>query len=331
MARKPFAFKQFTVAQETVTLAVTTDACMFGASIELGSAATVLDLGTGTGLLLMMLAQRYPQLQGFGLELDTATAIQAAANAASSPFHERLHIAQGDWNDSEWKAINQPNNSIIGDWNDSEWKAIDQPNNSIIGDWNQSKWNALDPPINSVKADRNDPERNALDPPTNAISGITHEPQIRVNGQDNDEPHIEPGIETLSRTPWPSKFDAIVCNPPFFEGQQESQDALKRSARHQSLGSLAKLLNRAAERLNPGGTFHLLLPPESCPSDWGSWHIASQQAIAAHPGKAPHLLLLSLRLEPSTCQELETLNTYDKPGTYSQQAIELLREFYLNL
>ena len=288
MARKPFAFKQFTVAQETVTLAVTTDACLFGASIELGSANTVLDLGTGTGLLLLMLAQRYPQLQGFGLELDPATALQAAANAASSPFHERLHIAQGDWNDPEWKAIDPPKNSTQG-----EWKAIDHPKSSI--------------------------------------SEMARGAQSQVDGPVNDAPLIEPGIETLSRTPWPSKFDAIVCNPPFFEGQQESQDALKRSARHQSLGSLAKLLHRAAELLEPGGTLHLLLPPESCPSDWGPWHIASQQAIAAHPGKAPHLLHICLRLKPSTCQELETLNTYDKPGTYSQQAIELLREFYLNL
>ena len=293
MARKPFAFKQFTIAQETVTLAVTTDACLFGASVDLGSAATVLDLGTGTGLLLLMLAQRYPQLQGFGLELDAATAIQAAANAASSPFHERLHIAQGDWNDPEWKAIDQPNNSIIGDWNNSEWKAIDQPKNEI--------------------------------------SELAREPQSQVDGPENDAPHIKQGIETCSRPPWPKRFDAIICNPPFFEGQQESQDALKRSARHQSLGSLVKLLNRAAELLEPGGAFHLLLPPESCPTEWGSWHIASQQAIAAHPGKAPHLLHLSLRLEPSTCQELETLHTYDKPGSYSQESIELLREFYLNI
>ena len=267
MARKPFAFKQFTVAQETVTLAVTTDACLFGASIELGSAATVLDLGTGTGLLLLMLAQRYPQLQGFGLELDAATAIQAAANAASSPFNERLHIAQGDWNESGWKAIDQP---------------------------------------------------------INEISRITQQAQSQVDGHD---------IDALSNQThaWPLKFDAIVCNPPFFEGQQESQDDLKRSARHQSLGSLFKLLHRAAELLEPGGIFHLLLPPGSCPTDWGPWHIDSQQAIAAHPGKAPHLLHLSMRLEPSTCQERETLTTYKKPGSYSQQAIELLREFYLNL
>lgn len=293
MARKPFAFKQFTVAQETVTLAVTTDACLFGASIDLGSAATVLDLGTGTGLLLLMLAQRYPQLQGFGLELDAATAIQAAANAASSPFHERLHIAQGDWNNSEWKAIDPPKNSIKGDWNNSAWETTNQP--------------------------------------TTPISGMTGGPQIRVEGSENDAPHLKPGIETLSSPTWPKRFDAIVCNPPFFEGQQESQDTLKRSARHQSMGSLVKLLHRAAELLEPGGAFHLLLPPESCPSDWGPWHIASQQAIAAHPGKAPHLLHICLRLEPYTYQELETLNTYDKPGTYSQKAIELLREFYLNL
>ena len=265
MARKPFAFKQFTVAQETVTLAVTTDACLFGASIELGSAATVLDLGTGTGLLLLMLAQRYPQLQGFGLELDSATAIQAAANAASSPFHERLHIAQGDWNESRWKAIDQP---------------------------------------------------------INEISRITQQAQSQVDGHDID------ALSNQTQT-WPLKFDAIVCNPPFFEGQQESQDDLKRSARHQSLGSLFKLLHRAAELLEPGGIFHLLLPPGSCPTDWGPWHIASQQAIAAHPDKEPHLLHLSMRLEPSNCLEKRILHTYECPSKYSKETQNLLKDFYL--
>jgi tRNA1Val (adenine37-N6)-methyltransferase len=267
MARKPFAFKQFTVAQETVTLAVTTDACLFGASIELGSAATVLDLGTGTGLLLMMLAQRYPQIQGFGLELDSATALQAAANAASSPFHKRLHIAQGDWNDPEWNIVN---------------------------------------------------------PPTYPIEGNTSQAQGKFDSLENAAPsHPTPA--------WPKRFDAIVCNPPFFEGQQESRDELKRSARHQASGSLAKLLNRAAALLNPGGQLHLLLPPESCPLHWGPWYIVSRRPISAHPEKAPHLLHISLGLEPSTCQEMETLFTYEKPGVYSPMAIELLRDFYLNL
>lgn len=270
MARKPFAFKQFTVTQETVTLAVTTDACLFGASIELGSAATVLDLGTGTGLLLLMLAQRYPQLQGFGLELDSATALQAAANAASSPFHKRLHIAQGDWNDPEWKPVDQL------------------------------------------------PNKGENEPPAQ-------------QDHEYEAPRIEPGIETLTRPAWPKRFDAIVCNPPFFEGQQESRDVLKRSARHQASGSLAKLLNRAAALLNPGGQLHLLLPPESCPNHWGPWHIASRRPISAHPGKAPHLLHLSLSLAPSTFQEMETLFTYEKPGVYSPMAMELLRDFYLNL
>ncbi|MFZ9970239.1 MAG: tRNA1(Val) (adenine(37)-N6)-methyltransferase [Bacteroidia bacterium] len=98
MPRKPFAFKQFRIEQNEVTLPVTTDACLFGAWIDLNQTASVLDLGTGTGLLLLMLAQRYPQLKGYGLELDPNTALQAAANAASSPFQDRLQITQGNWN-----------------------------------------------------------------------------------------------------------------------------------------------------------------------------------------------------------------------------------------
>ncbi|MFM1898920.1 MAG: hypothetical protein RL577_1160 [Bacteroidota bacterium] len=256
MARKPFAFKQFTVEQEQVTLAVTTDACLFGASIDLGPAASILDLGTGTGLLLLMLAQRYPQLLGYGLELDPATALQAAANAASSPFHKRLHIAQGDWNQPIWKTVQTTPSSF----------------------------------------------------------------------DDSGKPR-----ETLDFSSWPKRFDALVCNPPFFEGQQESQDPLKRSARHQASGSLEKLLYRASTLLNPSGQLYLLLPPESCPLDWGPWHIASLQPIAAHPEKSPHLLSLTLQLNPASGLKKKVLFTYDQPGTYSLEAKQLLREFYLNL
>lgn len=73
---------------------VTTDACLFGAWIPLdGRPKTILDIGSGTGLLSLMLAQRTTESIITGVELDAAAAQQAKENVGSSPFSNRINIA----------------------------------------------------------------------------------------------------------------------------------------------------------------------------------------------------------------------------------------------
>jgi len=72
---------------------VTTEGCLFGASIHLnGMEGSILDIGTGTGLLALMLAQRSKGLV-MAVELDTAAAEQAGNNFNNSPWSERLEVA----------------------------------------------------------------------------------------------------------------------------------------------------------------------------------------------------------------------------------------------
>lgn len=71
---------------------VCTDACVLGAAACLSDATRLLDIGTGTGLLALMAAQRNPELQIEAVELDEAAAAQAAENTGASPWPERIKV-----------------------------------------------------------------------------------------------------------------------------------------------------------------------------------------------------------------------------------------------
>lgn len=92
-----FAFKQFALRQDNCGMKVTTDAVMLGAWAEAPEGPSrILDIGTGTGLLAMMMAQRYPEARVVGIEVESDAARQAQDNAARSVFADRVTIVEGD-------------------------------------------------------------------------------------------------------------------------------------------------------------------------------------------------------------------------------------------
>lgn len=94
--RKPFVFKEFKINQENAAMPVTTDACIFGALIHLETEGAVLDIGCGTGLLTLMLAQRYPHKQYTAVELQVESAATAEQNFANSPWRANITAIQGN-------------------------------------------------------------------------------------------------------------------------------------------------------------------------------------------------------------------------------------------
>lgn len=89
---KDFQFKQFTVSQGRCGMKVGTDGVLLGAWARGG--AHILDIGTGTGLIALMMAQRFPEATIDAIEIDHNAATQAAENVARSPFTERIRVIE---------------------------------------------------------------------------------------------------------------------------------------------------------------------------------------------------------------------------------------------
>jgi tRNA1Val (adenine37-N6)-methyltransferase len=91
-----FSFRQFDIRQEKNPFKVGTDGVLLGAWAGEDQHEAILDIGAGTGLISLMLAQRFPNAQVTGIELQQSAAEEAQLNAISSPFARRVNILHTD-------------------------------------------------------------------------------------------------------------------------------------------------------------------------------------------------------------------------------------------
>lgn len=99
---KPFTFKQFKIEQDRCAMKVGTDGVLLGAWADVAGAKKILDIGSGTGIIAIMLAQRSSQMsdkmtdsislssQVHAIEIDDAAFLQSQENMEKSPFTNRL-------------------------------------------------------------------------------------------------------------------------------------------------------------------------------------------------------------------------------------------------
>jgi len=91
----PFRFRKFEISDNRSTMKVGTDAVLLGAWTDVTNARNALDIGTGCGIIAVMLAQRSPTLQIEGIDIDGDSVEQARENAAATPWHSRLRFIKG--------------------------------------------------------------------------------------------------------------------------------------------------------------------------------------------------------------------------------------------
>ena len=95
MSNDYFLFKQFCIHQRRAAMKVGTDAALLGTLAEGGR--RILDIGAGTGIISLMMAQRNPDAAITAIEIDDNAFLDAGENIAASPFAERISLVKGDF------------------------------------------------------------------------------------------------------------------------------------------------------------------------------------------------------------------------------------------
>lgn len=101
MGQSYFQFKQFKIEQDQCAMKVSTDACLFGAWLAQGTSiweGDILDIGTGTGLLPLMLQQIHRTVRIDAIEIDEKATLQARSNFIENDWSREIQVIQTDFN-----------------------------------------------------------------------------------------------------------------------------------------------------------------------------------------------------------------------------------------
>ncbi len=231
---KGFKFKEFSIEGGQTGMPVSTDGVLLGAWAFQQPPEQILDIGTGTGLLALMCAQRFPLAHVHAIDIDEHAYTAASHNIELSPWAERITVQQED--------------------------------------------------IVKMALNRN--------------------------------------------------FDAIICNPPYFNDGEQSQHAQRATARHTTTLAHAELIRVVTERLTSQGKASFILPVAEGEQ---FIHQAEQQGLVLlrlckvqpTPNKPVNRLLFELQKQSTNCQQTELI-VRDEMG-YTEAFTELTRSFYLKM
>ncbi len=93
-----FRFKKFELSDTRSAMKIGTDGVILGAwAFENTYPNRILDVGAGTGLISLMMAQRFPSAEVTGIEIDADAAEEARENISRSPWHDRISVIPGDF------------------------------------------------------------------------------------------------------------------------------------------------------------------------------------------------------------------------------------------
>ena len=214
---------------------VSTDAVVLGAWANAEGASHVLDIGTGTGVLALMIAQRNPNARIDGVEIEAAAAEQARENVQASTWNERMRV---------------------------------------------------------------------------------HNLDVR-------------------RVVASERYDFIICNPPYYEGEMKASDAKSSLAKHSdelSFEELAAMVNKLLSK--EAGRFAVIIPisREAALTSVvveNRMHLQRRCVLVHMEGRPAKRVLLEFTRAPSTVEGTE-LVVESGPGSYTAEYRKLLAPFMLH-
>ena len=266
-----FQFKQFTIHQDRTAMKVGTDGVLLGAWAPIDhTASRLLDIGTGTGLIALMLAQRLTQckMQNAKCTIDTE---------------------KSDVNNYELCIMNC-----------------------------ELKIDAID--IDQLSIEQ-------------AAENIANSPFAK---------YITTHHTSLQNYTTQEKYDAIICNPPYFVASLKCPDAARTQARHTDSLSFDDLLLHSSRLLNDGGSLSVVLPVnegnqliELAPK-YG-FSLTHLTEVHPTPTTPPKRLLLQFVIRNSQLNHSSLLISHSSltielaRHQYTPEYIALTRDFYLKM
>ena len=294
-----FRFKKFNVVNERSAMKVNTDGVLLGAAMLLKSTDhRLLDIGTGTGTIALMAAQRLSDLKA----LFSASEILRFAqdDNVSGCLREELGRTLSREADCirEQQLLSEASTEASYDMQ-IDAIDIDEPSASEAkANFEQSPWAA------NLSA-----HNLSLDDFSAKLTTLKSE------GQD-------------------IKYDLIFSNPPYFEDSLTAPDERKSTARHTSDGlSYRDIFDFSKQYLTENGRVALVLPADQeaaiCRyARMSDMHLLRVLRIRTVPRKAPSRVVIEFSKQ--RVQEVEdTILTIQNEGQYTQEYLSLTKEFYL--
>ncbi len=95
-----FRFKHFSVSHHRSSMKIGVDGVLIGAWTYIGSSRRILDVGTGCGVIALMMAQRAPEAEIDAIDIDAASIEEASENISVSPWSDRIKAILGSYSDA---------------------------------------------------------------------------------------------------------------------------------------------------------------------------------------------------------------------------------------
>lgn len=228
-----FEFRHFNIRHELTAMKMGTDAMLLGSWVRPGPAKRMLDIGTGTGVLALMLAQRaQPDAMIHAIDIEAAAAQQAQGNAAACIWHHMLSVFHISVQDlcHQHQQVHPSSTSAA-------------PADSSHNEHDHSQ----------ACASTSSSSQQAGMPARSSAAKSAGHVMDTANPQDH---HV-----------WPEHYDLIISNPPFFQRSFKAQQQQRAMARHADITlPFQDLANGVAQLLAPDGRFCCILPPAEAKS-----------------------------------------------------------------